>query len=368
MGSASMTFSRLVNEVGEENFDHLPKPSWRSVPTLFGSAMVRERETSDADYICLGVPFDSTCSSRRGAVFGPPAIRQESLVFSTYIDSLGEHEMLDMRTGETFWYRRPKLVDAGDVHTFPSNPERNFLSVASDTYWISRHAPHAVPLILGGDHSITIATFAGVRKAALERNPNTRIGYIQIDNHFDFGQHSSIHGDLYHGSTARRVSECPGMSPGRMAFVGQAATTRAEQHRGLIRDGYSINSAAEIRRVGVGAIVGMLVARFNECDAVYLSIDIDVLDGAHGPGTGNVTIGGMSATELVDIVVGLKQLPLLAIDICEVAPEYDPAGQTATIAARILFDVLYRATSAQVTRGEDALHGLFQREHPDGPT
>jgi arginase family enzyme len=196
---------------------------------------------------------------------------------------------------------------------------------------------------MGGDHSISFPTFTGWQRTMERTVGADRLGYIQIDHHFDWGNHSAIHGPLYHGSNARRIGELAGMAPERMAFVGVGSVTRKRQLDDLRRDRYHIVSARDIREQGAVAALAEPIASFaDRCDAVYVSIDIDVLDCSVAPGTGNVTIGGVSGGELFDIMSQLESLPTKALDIAEVAPRYDLSGRTAQIAARVFFEFVYR--------------------------
>jgi arginase family enzyme len=199
-------------------------------------------------------------------------------------------------------------------------------------------------VLLGGDHSITLPAFAGWQAA--RRPKYGRVGYIQVDHHFDFGDVSAIHGKLYHGSNARRISELPAMAPKRILFIGQGSVTRNTQLEGLLADGYHVVPAHRIRDLGPRAALAQVAAAMREeCDALYLSIDIDVLDCSVAPGTGNVTLGGLSGSEFLDLMSELAHLPIGAVDMVEVAPRYDPTGRTAQIAARVLFEFLYRRPS-----------------------
>jgi arginase family enzyme len=135
------------------------------------------------------------------------------------------------------------------------------------------------------------------------------------------------------------------MKPGRMAFIGVGGVTLKAQYQELVREGYRIVSAAEIRRRGALPAIEETIAELSSCcSALYLSIDIDVLDSAEAPGTGNVTFGGLRAGDLLDLALALRRIPLAAVDVVEVAPRYDASGRTPQIAARLLFELLYRAT------------------------
>ncbi|UVK49625.1 agmatinase family protein (plasmid) [Mesorhizobium sp. AR02] len=337
----TLDFIRLLETTSSSEFSRDPRPGWSGPALLFGARSVRLDALAEVVPILVaGIPFDATSSSRPGAADGPTAIRQASLVYSSYIDSLGETEMLDTRTGQRFRYCAPHLADVGDLHVYPTDPTRNFRAIASEARDLATAGQLLV--LLGGDHSITFPAFAGWQAARM----STRLGYIHVDHHFDFGDVSAIHGKLYHGSTARRISELPAMVPQRIAFVGQGSVTRSVQFENLQADGYHIVSARRIREQGARvALADVLAGMKQDCDEVYLSVDIDVLDCSVAPGTGNVTLGGLWGSELLDVMFELGHLPIGAFDISEVAPRYDSTGRTAQIAARILFELLYKRRS-----------------------
>ena len=121
-----------------------------------------------------------------------------------------------------------------------------------------------------------------------------------------------------------------------------AHATRLEQHQALLAGGYHVVTAAQIHRDGATQALAPVIASLRHCRTVYLSLDIDVLDAAHAPGTGAVTIGGLDPGTLLDVVFALGPLPIGAIDLVEVAPRYDPTGRTAQLAAQVLFELLFR--------------------------
>ncbi|KZM50319.1 agmatinase family protein [Labrenzia sp. OB1] len=333
-----MDFAALVEATDISEFSGLPLPGWGGPALLFGTTPGGEGEKQ---YIAAGVPFDGTASSRPGSAEGPNAIRRASTVFSSYLNSLGEHEMLDLRNGETFRYRSVAVGDVGDLHVFQTDTLRTFRAVAAETAELARYP--AKLLLLGGDHSISFPTFCGWQKAMRDHHGIEDVGYVQVDHHFDFGDTSVLHGPLYHGSNSRRISELPGMSLDRMAFVGVGAVTRLDQFRHLRNAGAQIVTRNEIRKEGTGALEAALDHLGHRCSAIYLSIDIDVLDAAYAPGTGHVTVGGLDTGELFDVVAALHSLNVRAMDIVEVSPRYDPTGRTAQIAANLLFETVSHA-------------------------
>ncbi|MGW0811418.1 arginase family protein [Nonomuraea sp. NPDC002799] len=339
-------FEALQHSVKADDFAADPLPGWAGVATLFGARATSPEhvDVGDDGWVVSGVPFDATASSRPGAAEGPRAIRQASLVFSSYLTSLGEWRMLDTRTGRTFRYRAPQVADAGDLHVYPTDTIRTFQAVAAESRRLSRAAPRLI--FLNGDHSATFPSFAGFRAGRLDRGAG-RVGFINIDHHFDFGNWSALHGPLYHGSNSRRISELPGMRPEDIAFVGVGDVTKYDQFRDLLDRGFHVVPGVQIRREGAATALRRLIEQLGErCDTVYVSLDIDVLDSAVATGTGHVTMGGIDTGTLLDVYEELRALPVGAVDVAEVAPRYDPSGSTAHIAAHLLFDFLFRTDGA----------------------
>jgi len=335
-------FAQLQSQAAPEDFRDDPLPGWAGPGTLFGAPAVALGDLPEfSGWAVAGVPFDGTASSRPGAAEGPRAIRTASVVFANSLRSLGETEMLDTRTGDVFSYQAPSVVDAGDLHVYPTNTVRTFQSVASEAGVLTSRSESVV--FLNGDHSCTFPTFAGFRAAQLAKDPARRVGFINIDHHFDFGNWSTLHGALYHGSNSRRISELPGMRPEDMAFVGVGDVTRHEQFQFLLEQGFHVVPGVRIRRDGAAAaLAGVVEALGSRCDVVYVSLDIDVLDTSAASGTGHVTMGGIQVGDLLDVYDVLRELPVRGLDVTECAPRYDASGSTAQIAARLLFEFLFR--------------------------
>jgi arginase family enzyme len=319
-----------------------PLPGWAGIGTLFGATYGNVADLSSSTLAVASVPFDGTASSRPGAAQGPRAIRAASQIYASNLSSAGIEEMFDTRTGAYFIYSPPEIVDVGDFRVYPTDTLMTFRSAASASRALCGRAAAAIYLI--GDHSMTFATFAGARQAwSVDFDP-ARIGFVNVDHHFDFGRTSKLHGPIYHGSNSRRISELPGMKPENVAFIGVGDVTKASQYRQLLADGYRVVSVSMLNRLGVAdAVAPTLESLAESCDVVYVSLDVDVLDASVAPGTGNVTVGGLSSAQLFDLFDLLRALPVRGWDVAEVAPNYDPTGRTSQLMAKLLFEQLFRS-------------------------
>lgn len=298
-----------------------------------------------ADVVVLGAPFDGGTSHRPGTRFGPSAIRQ-----TDYLPQDGSRPHLALRVDAL---RDLRVVDAGDVEMPPGDITRALGNLEEAVYAVARSG--AVPLVLGGDHSIALPDATGVARHL----GFGRVSMIHFDAHADTG-HIEF-GSLYgHGQPMRRLIESGALRGDRFLQMGlrgywpgpETLDWMAAQHM----------RSYEMTEIGRRGLEECLDEAFeialDECDAVFLSVDIDVCDPGHAPGTGTPEPGGLSSRQLLDAVRRIcRELPVAGIDVVEVSPPYDHAEITAYLANRVCLE---------------ALSGLAARRHgishdPAGP-
>jgi arginase family enzyme len=316
------------------------RPPWsRHTGGLFSFPYQNLEEPSErVEIAVLSAAFDGTESSKGGARYGPAAIRDASLVYSSQQSSRNSRALYDCRTGERLLVRSRSALDFGDCCVAPGSAERQVEAVERHVAELLSRAGHLV--LLGGEHTITSGAFAAAHNFGSGRG--RRIGYVHIDHHFDFGDTSAFHGRYYHGSVTRRVSEVEGMAIDRILFFGQGDLTDADQYRALEASGCIL---APLCRLGTSAVspvfeekISLLMRRSDE---LYVSIDVDVCANAEIAGTGNFSTGGLHFRDLLDMGRILKKYPVRVLDVVEVNPLLDPGGHTAMAAARFLFDWLF---------------------------
>jgi len=278
---------------------------------------------SDAQVAILGVPMDMGTQYRSGARFGPRAIREASTLYQ-----FGHSEVYDFDTDETYSYGR--VVDVGDadiVHT------DTLTSHARTQYAVETIiAAGKMPVILGGDHSITSPNCAALAKVGRP------ITLIQIDAHLDFVDER--HGVRYgHGNPMRRCLEMGHITKLIQLGIRGVSSTAKVGFEDAQRMGSTILSVRQVRSMGAEKI-----AELVPLDAsVYFSIDIDGFDPSISMGTGTPSHGGFLYYEVKDIlrrVIYRAGGGLVGMDLVEVAPPYDPAHVTSTLAARVVFDAI----------------------------
>jgi agmatinase len=327
-------------------------PSYAGPRTFLRSRYAEFTDLRDGMVAVLGVPWDTTLGSRPGTRYGPQAIRDSSMHIHYYMTTSPTRELVDLNSGEVYTQAASdRLVDLGDVNVYQADVERTRRSIDAAVGTIITAG--AFPAILGGDHYITFPAFTGFARAAAERGIR-RIGYIQFDAHFDLGSDNPIFGRHFHGSNARLAMESGLARPENFVWIGVRGYARREQYDFVKSSGAAFYSFHEVRKLGLRRAVEEGVARATAgTDLLYVTIDIDVVDPALAPGTGAINFGGITPMELLEAVELLKRAPVGAIDLVEVAPQWDPSGVTERLAAVALANFVghrLRADQPNTTR------------------
>lgn len=294
------------------------------VPRFAGPAtfarLPRLDEVDHVDVAVVGVPFDSGVSYRPGARFGPAHIRQSSRLLRPYNPALRVHP-----------FSTQQVADAGDIACNPFSIDEAIKEVENGLSALT--AGGAVPLILGGDHTIALPA---LRVMHAQHGP---IAVVHFDAHLDTWD--TYFGAPYtHGTPFRRASEEGLLDPTGCLHVGIRGPLYSDTD--LTDDavlGFQVLPSTEVGEAGVAAAIEKMRARLGD-RPVYVSIDIDVLDPAHAPGTGTPEAGGLSSRELLAILRALAGLRVVGADIVEVAPAYDHAEITGVAAAHVGYELL----------------------------
>ena len=294
-----------------------------------------------ADVVIIGAPFDGGTSHRPGARFGPMAIRM-----TDYLPHDGSRPSLALRTDALVDLI---VVDAGDVQMYSGDIEKALPALETAVEKVTRAG--AIPVVLGGDHSIAFPDAKGVANVL----GHGRVSMLHFDAHADTGdiEFGSLWG---HGQPMRRLIESGALRGDRFLQVGLRGYWPApETLDWMAGQGMRSYEMTEIGRRGLQVcLTEAFGIATDECEGVFLSVDIDVCDPAHAPGTGTPEPGGLSARELLDSVRRIcLELPVVGLDVVEVSPPYDHAEITAALANRVVLEAL----SAIARRRQDAREG-----------
>ena len=304
--------------------DPIGPPDARLVPRFAGpdtfARLPRLEDVGEAAVAILGVPFDSGVSYRPGARFGPAAVRAASKLLRPYAPALDVHP-----------WDSQQVADAGDAAVNPFKLEEAVDDIEAAALATLDRAQRVVAI--GGDHTIALPLLRGVKAR------HGSCALLHFDAHLDTWD--TYFGASYtHGTPFRRAAEEGLLDLARSMHIG----IRGPLYSGadLAEDaalGYRVISTAEISRDGVADAVRRMRERAGE-GPVYVSVDIDVLDPAHAPGTGTPEPGGLTTRELQELLRGLDGVRIAGADVVEVAPAYDHAEITALAAAQVAYELL----------------------------
>jgi agmatinase len=297
--------------------------SFMKLPWITDPVELRRRAV---DVAIVGAPFDDAVTHRPGARFGPRAIRQAQSTWGSIHSLQLDVDPFDLLT----------VVDAGDANIIPSWIERGHAMIYRKVHEVA--ATGAIPIILGGDHSITWPAATAIAEV---RRPGS-IGIVHFDAHADTANDS--HGVLAsHGTPMRRLIESGAVKGSNFVQVGLRGYWPPKETFAWMREqGLRWHFMHEIEERGAEAVIADAIAEaLDGPDAIYLSIDIDVIDPGMAPGTGTPEPGGMLTREVLRAIRQIVAVVELAgMDIVEVSPPYDQAETTAMAANRAALEAI----------------------------
>ncbi|WP_156759726.1 agmatinase [Microbacterium karelineae] len=293
-------------------------PRYAGIATF--ARLPRIDEVDRADIAVVGVPFDSGVSYRPGARFGPSHVREASRLLRPFNPAQGVAP-----------FASQQVVDAGDIAVNPFDIDDAIRAV--DEAATALRAGGTRLVALGGDHTIALPL---LRSVARDHGP---VAVIHFDAHLDTWD-TYFGAPVTHGTPFRRASEEGLIDRTASVHVGTRGPLYGESD--LLDDerlGFAIVTSEQIEEDGVERAIERILSRVGDAP-VYISIDIDVLDPAHAPGTGTPEAGGLTSRELLRIVRALAGRPIVGADVVEVAPAYDHAQLTAVAASHLAYELI----------------------------
>ena len=308
--------------------DAMLAPRYAEIATFMRAPLVRD--PAEVDIALIGVPFDGGVTNRPGARHGPREIRN----MSTLMRSIHHVTKVDP-------YDLCRVGDLGDVAFSRIYEIERCLDDIADFY-ARVHQAGAAPLSAGGDHAITLPIF---RAIAADRP----IGMVHIDAHTDTWD--EFLGSRYmHGTPFRRVVEEGLLDPKRTIQIGiRGAQNSDEGWTFSLESGMRVVFMEEFTKLGVDAVIAEARRVVGE-GPTYVSFDVDGLDPVYAPGTGTPEIGGLTTIEAQALLRGLRGLDLVGGDVVEVAPPFDPSGNTALVGATMMYEILCLLAEAVAKR------------------
>ena len=318
------------------------QPAFAGINTFLKAPYLEDvHEVGRHEVAIVGAPFDMGTTYRPGARFGPQAVRRISALYDAYsLDfAVDLKEELD-------------IVDLGDIFVIPSNIEKSFDQIDRAVSWIA--AEGAFPVVIGGDHSIGYPDVRG-----LAPHIDGKVGIIHLDRHIDIQERDMD--ERMHTTPWFHATLLPNVPAANLVQVGIGGWYGSRPGLKVARErDTTVMTIGDIERLGVerAAEVALELA-WKECDAVFLSLDIDVVDLGFTPGTGSPEPGGLLPREMLNFIRMVAREGLCGMELVEICPPYDVSDMTAQLGCRAIMDVL----GALVDAGK-----LGRRVDPATPT
>lgn len=277
-------------------------------------------EVSDVDVAVVGVPFDTGVSYRPGARFGPSHVRESSRLLRPYNPA-----------GDASPFAAQQVVDAGDIPANPFDIAEAIAMIEHGSRDLHERAGRIVTI--GGDHTIALPL---LRTMHAKHGP---ISVVHFDAHLDTWD-SYFGADYTHGTPFRRASEEGLIDREGSMHVGIRGPLYSKKDLDDDKSlGFEIFSSIEFEDIGAGGAIERIRERVAN-RPMYVSIDIDVLDPSHAPGTGTPEAGGLTSRELLKVIRSFGDMNIVGADVVEVAPAYDWAQMTGVAASHVVFELL----------------------------
>lgn len=282
-------------------------------PALWAGLNKPDISMEDCDVAVFGIPFDGGVSFRSGAKTAPDALRNITYTISPTTEDFQDFSDLKVKDmGNALGNTRDELFESAEEMAYKAVKAGKFFTM------------------IGGDHSTTIPVHRGIDKALDES-----FGIIHIDAHFDLCNDQS--GDtLSHATTERRALELDNVDGIDNLFFLGIRSIESDELDFFANNKVNVLSAKEISKIGADAVIAQVKEKMRDLKHVYITLDIDCLDPAYAAGTGTPQFGGMTSRELLNILEGLFELPVIGMDVVEVAPNLDPSLSSLFAARKIV--------------------------------
>ncbi len=279
--------------------------------------------SDEVDIAIVGVPFDTGGTYRVGARFGPGGIRDQSMLLRPYNPAL-----------DVVLFEHASCVDYGDLTSAPGYLPESHGMITEGAAEVLAH-DSVTPIFLGGDHSISLPLLRAVHA---KHGP---VGLVHFDSHSDLW-HSYFDGKDTHGTPFRRALEEGLIDPQRSCQIGlRGSLYDKADYQMTVEEGMLMVDGPQLHKQGIPKTLEQIIAKAGE-GPLYLTFDIDFVDPTFAPGTGTPEVGGFNSAQCQQLLRGLTPLArqIVAYDMVEVMPAYDPADTTSLLAANLVYEMM----------------------------
>jgi agmatinase len=280
------------------------------------------RDLGGQDVVVIGAPYDGGATYRSGTRLGPESMRKMSRLQRSYIGEYG----IDLDESLT-------MVDAGDVFVIPGNIEKSFDQIAKAVAYSAERG--VMPIVLGGDHSIGYPDVRGLAPFV-----DGNIGIIHFDRHIDIVEYGMD--ERHNASPFFHATNIPNAPPSNLVQIGIGSMLMNRGGMKVARERETtVISLRDIDRYGLDRIIEYaLEIAWKNAKAVWISLDIDVVDPAFAPGTGVHAPGGLTSREVLTMLREVASEGMIGMEVAEVSPPYDVADMTALLGVYAILECL----------------------------
>ena len=308
-----------------------PQSPEQGIPTFVSAPTGDIEDLEEGMVAVVGVPYDVADTGRIGARYGPRLIREASLRYSSILNrgrsvDPNTRVIVQVTDGDM----RGKILDLGDTNVYPVDWGKMEAHLRRAMYEVTRRG--ALPVFLGGDHIISYPLLLGYRDAMAERGGG-KIGYIQFSSQLDLGDEDALWGRVWRGATTRRILESGAVSPQNMVYIGTNGYLPRDQVAMAEELEFKVFTLGDVERDGMEKVTHEALDVAGEgCDAVYVSMDADVIDGAYLQSASDHRFQGVMVPELEHAMNIICESKAGALDIvgCNPTMEFSGQGRSAT--------------------------------------
>lgn len=304
-------------------FSRGPQPAFAGIKTFLKTPYCEDVSLVDQfDVAFLGVPFDAGTTYRSGTRFGPQSVRNISSLYDSYNLDLA----VDLQ-------QEISMCDIGDVFVIPANIEKTFDQIDRAVSHIAEKG--TLPVIVGGDHSIGYPNIRGIAK-----HYSGNIGIVHFDRHIDIQEKDMD--ERMHTTHYYHATNIPNVRPENLVQIGIGGWYGSRPGLKVARErDTTVMTIGDLENVGIErAVEAALEIAWRGCEAVYLSFDVDVVDGGIAPGTGSPEPGGLIPREALKALRQVAAEGIIGMEVVEISPPYDTSESTAQLGCRAILDVL----------------------------
>lgn len=308
--------------------DHTVFPRYTGIPTFMRVPYVQD--PTILDIAMIGIPFDGAVTNRPGARHGPREVRNMSSLIRRV------HHALNINPFELC-----RVGDAGDTPVNPMNLMKSLEMI--EGFYRPLAEAGVMPLSCGGDHLVTLPIFRAITK-------DRPVGMVHFDAHTDTADEGFGGEKFHHGTPFRRAVEEGLLDPKRTIQIGIRGSRSSGDYSRFSHDsGMRVIYIEEFYAIGIDKVIAE-ARRVVGDGPTYISFDVDGLDPVYAPGTGTPEVGGYTTHEAQRMLRGLRGCDLVGGDVVEVAPPFDPSGNTALVGATMMFEILCLLSEARASR------------------